>query len=237
VPLIHGPDGAKLSKRHGALGVEAYRDDLGFLPEAVDNYLLRLGWGHGDDEIISREQAVEWFDLPQVGKSPSRFDFKKLENLNGHYIREADDRRLADLVAPRLGISENQKPLLVEAMSELKARAHTLNQLADGAEFLFARRPIDVDEAAAALLSDEARALLVAAHKKLVALAKWDAESLETAVREVAEDHGMKLGKLAQPLRAALTGRTTSPGIFDVLTLLGREESLARIADQMELKE
>src|SRR5207249_2552435 len=111
VPLIHGPDGAKLSKRHGALGVDSYRDDLGMLPEAVSNYLLRLGWGHGDDEIISREQAIEWFDLPQVGKSPSRFDFKKLENLNGHYIREADDGRLADLIAPKLGISDNQKPL------------------------------------------------------------------------------------------------------------------------------
>ena len=237
VPLIHGPDGAKLSKRHGALGVDSYRDELGYLPEAVDNYLLRLGWGHGDDEIISRDQAVGWFDLPQVGKSPSRFDFKKLENLNGHYIREADDGRLADLIAPKLGISDNQKPLLVEAMPELKARAHTLNQLADGAAFLFAARSIEIDAAASTLLTDEARTLLAAMHKSLVALAKWDAESLEAAIREVAEDHGMKLGKLAQPLRAALTGRTTSPGIFDVLALLGRDESLARIADQMEPKE
>jgi glutamyl-tRNA synthetase len=233
VPLIHGPDGAKLSKRHGALGVDAYRDELGMLPEAVSNYLLRLGWGHGDDEIISREQAIEWFDLDHVGKSPSRFDFKKLENLNGHYIREADDRRLTDLVAPKLGISDEQKQLLVRAMPELKARAHDLNQLADGARFLFASRPLDIDEAAAALLTDEARTLLAATHKNLVALAKWDAESLEAAIREAAEAGGVKLGKLAQPLRAALTGRTTSPGIFDVLALLGRDESLARIADQM----
>ena len=237
VPLIHGPDGAKLSKRHGAMGVDAYRDELGMLPEAVANYLLRLGWGHGDDEIISREQAIEWFDLDHVGKSPSRFDFKKLENLNGHYIREADDRRLADLVAPRLGISDQQKVLLVEAMPELKPRANTLDQLADGARFLFAPRPLDVDDAAAALLTPDARALLAAAHKNLVALAKWEAESLEAAIREVAESSGVKLGKLAQPLRAALTGRTTSPGIFDVLALLGREESLGRIADQMEPKE
>jgi glutamyl-tRNA synthetase len=237
VPLIHGPDGAKLSKRHGAMGVDAYRDELGMLPEAVSNYLLRLGWGHGDDEIISREQAIEWFDLDHVGKSPSRFDFKKLENLNGHYIREADDRRLADLVAPRLGISDQQKVLLVEAMPELKPRANTLDQLADGARFLFAPRPLDVDDAAAALLTPDARALLAAAHKNLVALAKWEAESLEAAIREVAESSGVKLGKLAQPLRAALTGRTTSPGIFDVLALLGREESLGRIADQMEPKE
>jgi glutamyl-tRNA synthetase len=233
VPLIHGPDGAKLSKRHGTLGVDAYRDELGMLPEAVFNYLLRLGWGHGDDEIISREQATEWFDLDHVGKSPSRFDFKKLENLNGHYIREADDERLASLVAPKLRLKGDQKALLVRAMPELKARAHTLNQLAEGAHFLFASRPLDFDEGASALLTDDARAILAAAHKRLVALAKWDVESLEAAVRDVAEASGVKLGKLAQPLRAALTGRTTSPGIFDVLALLGREEGLARIADQM----
>jgi glutamyl-tRNA synthetase len=233
VPLIHGPDGAKLSKRHGALGVDAYRDELGLLPEAVSNYLLRLGWGHGDDEIISREQAVEWFDLGHVGKSPSRFDFKKLENLNGHYIREADDARLAGLVAPKLGLSAEHTALLVRAMPELKARAHDLNQLADGARFLFDSRPLVVDEAAAALLTPDAREILASAHDKLGALAEWDAASLEAAIREVAEGSGVKLGKLAQPLRAALTGRTTSPGIFDVLALLGREESLARIADQM----
>jgi glutamyl-tRNA synthetase len=234
VPLIHGPDGAKLSKRHGALGVDAYRDELGMLPEAVSNYLLRLGWGHGDDEIISREQAVEWFDLDHVGKSPSRFDFKKLENLNGHYIREADDERLAGLVAPRLGLSPEQTALLAKAMPELKTRANTVNQLAEGAAFLFAERPLDVDPAAAALLTPDARSLLAAAHQTLAALANWDAASLEAAIREVAEASGVKLGKLAQPLRAALTGRTTSQGIFDVLALLGRDESLARIADQME---
>ncbi|HYX45740.1 MAG TPA: glutamate--tRNA ligase [Sphingomicrobium sp.] len=236
VPLIHGPDGTKLSKRHGALGVDAYRDELGMLPEAVDNYLLRLGWGHGDDEIISREQAIEWFDLAHVGKSPSRFDFKKLENLNGHYIREADDERLAELVASRLGLSADQKPLLAKAMPELKPRSNTLLQLAEGAAFLFAKRPLDVDEGASALLTTDARSILAAAHEKLVALANWDGASLEAAIREVAEASGVKLGKLAQPLRAALTGRTTSPGIFDVLALLGRDESLARIADQMEPK-
>jgi glutamyl-tRNA synthetase len=237
VPLIHGPDGAKLSKRHGALGVDAYRDELGMLPEAVFNYLLRLGWGHGDDEIISREQAIQWFDLDHVGQSPSRFDFKKLENLNGHYIREADDARLAELVAPKLDLSKSQTDLLVRAMPELKARAHTLHELAEGARFLFAKRPLDVDDDAGALLTADARSLLASAHSKLAALADWDAASLEAAVREVAEAGGVKLGKLAQPLRAALTGRTTSPGIFDVLALLGRDESLARIADQMEPQE
>ena len=237
VPLIHGPDGSKLSKRHGALGVDAYRDELGMLPEAVDNYLLRLGWGHGDDEIISRDQAIEWFDLPQVGKSPSRFDFRKLESLNGHYIREADDERLAELVARRSNLSPDQIALLTKAMPELKSRANTIEQLAESADFLFASRPINIDDAASALLTDDARSLLDAARQNLAALANWDPASLEAAIREVAEANGVKLGKLAQPLRAALTGRTTSPGIFDVLALLGRDESLGRIADQMEPKE
>jgi glutamyl-tRNA synthetase len=230
IPLIHGPDGAKLSKRHGALGVHDYRD-MGILPEALFNYLLRLGWGHGDDEIISRDQAIKWFDLDHVGKSPSRFDMKKLENLNGHYIREADDARLATLVAERLGGADTE--LLVRAMPELKARAHDLNQLADGARFLFASRPLEMDEGAAALLTPESRALLGAAHEELSGVRAWAHDDLERAVRHVAEEAGVKLGKLAQPLRAALTGRTTSPGIFDVLALLGQGESLARIADQM----
>jgi len=233
IPLIHGSDGAKLSKRHGALGVDAYRDELGILPEALVNYLLRLGWGHGDDEIISQAQAVEWFDLDHVGKSPSRFDVKKLENLNGHYIREADDKRLAALVTARLGLGEEELPLLVRAMPELKARAHNLNELADGARFLFARRPLAIDEKAAALLTDEARSHLALAHVALAAVPQWEHDMLDVAVREVAESNSLKLGKLAQPLRAALTGTTTSPGIFDVLVLLGKEESLARIADQM----
>ena len=233
VPLIHGPDGAKLSKRHGALGVDAYRDEMGYLPEAVSNYLLRLGWGHGDDEIISRAQATEWFDLDHVGKSPSRFDFKKLENLNGHYLREADDERLADLVAPRLALGDGQRALLVRAMPELKARAHTLLELAEGAGFLFAERPLAVDEGAAALLTEDARRLLGSAHAALEALADWTHDSTEQAIRAVADGAAVKLGKLAQPLRAALTGRTTSPGIFDVLVLLGKGESLSRIADQM----
>jgi glutamyl-tRNA synthetase len=234
VPLIHGPDGAKLSKRHGVLGVDSYRDELGLLPEAVFNYLLRLGWGHGDDEIISREQAIEWFDLDHVGKSPSRFDFKKLENLNGHYIREAEDGRLAQLAAPRIGaLTADQHELLVQAMPELKARAHTLDQLADSARFLFDKRPLGLDDSAAALLTPESRGLLKAAHGALSTLASWEHGVLEQCIRQVAETEGVKLGKLAQPLRAALTGRATSPGIFDVLVLLGQGESLNRIEDQI----
>lgn len=231
VPLIHGSDGAKLSKRHGALGVEAYRDELGILPEALSNYLLRLGWGHGDEEIINREDATRWFDLADVGRSPSRFDTKKLEHLNGHYLREANPARLAALVVPHVAGGDEAK--LAEAMPFLTPRAKDLNELADGAGFLFASRPLAMDEKAAALLEGAARDLLTLVHAKLAALPEWTAEATEQAVREVAEAEGVKLGQVAQPLRAALTGRATSPGIFDVLVLLGREESLARIGDQM----
>jgi len=232
VPLIHGSDGAKMSKRHGAVGVDTYRDELGVLPEALFNYLLRLGWGHGDEEIISRADAVRWFDLAQVGRSPARFDFKKLENLNGHYLREADDGRLAELVLPKLDGAADAA-LLERAMPSLKVRAKSVNELADSAHFLFAERPLVMDDKAAALLEGAAPDLLAAVHAKLVQLGAWSAEATEQAVREVAEEQGAKLGQVAQPLRAALTGRVTSPGIFDVLVLLGREESLARIADQM----
>lgn len=235
VPLIHGSDGAKLSKRHGALGVDAYRDELGYLPEAINNYLLRLGWGHGDDEIISREQAVKWFDLDNVGRSPSRFDFKKLENLNGHYIREADNARLADLVRPRIEatlghpLDEAQQATLAAAMESLKPRAKTLIEIADGALFLFKKAPLVMDEKASALLDDNARGLIGQVEAVLSGLSDWTLESLDTAVRQVAEDAGLGLGKVAQPLRAALTGTTTSPGIFDVLFLLGKEEAIKRL--------
>jgi glutamyl-tRNA synthetase len=238
VPLIHGQDGAKMSKRHGAIGVDSYRDELGVLPEALSNYLLRLGWGHGDDEIISREDATRWFDLDHVGRSPSRFDLKKLENLNGHYIREASDGRLAGLVTPRIealigrSLTNEEVALLTRAVPELKPRAKNLIELSEGATFLFKHRPLDVDERAAALLSGDAPNLLARLHHALQALPEWTAETTEQAVRGVSEEAGVKLGQVAQPLRAALTGRTTSPGIFDVLVLLGREESLARIADQ-----
>jgi glutamyl-tRNA synthetase len=235
VPLIHGQDGAKLSKRHGALGVEAYRDELGILPEALSNYLLRLGWGHGDDEIIAREDAVRWFDLPQVGRSPSRFDLKKLENLNGHYLREADPERLAALVAARMEGAE--LGLLARAMPALTPRAKDLNGLAESAAFLFKSVPLDMDEKATALLEGPARDLLALVHKALSKVGDWTEETTEQAVREVAEAEGVKLGQVAQPMRAALTGRATSPGIFDVLALLGREESLARVADAMTGKD
>jgi glutamyl-tRNA synthetase len=231
IPLIHGSDGAKLSKRHGALGVEAYRDEFGILPEALFNYLLRLGWGHGDREEITRAEAVELFDLAGVGKSPSRFDMKKLENLNGHYLREADDARLAALVAARIGEGANEA-LLAQAMPVLKVRAKNLNEVVEGAGFLFAKRPLVMTEKAASLLEGDARAILRKIYEALRAENDWTSEALEATTKALAEAQGLGLGKLAQPMRAALTGTTTSPGIFDVLVLLGRDEALARIDAQ-----
>lgn len=231
VPLIHGSDGAKLSKRHGALGVDAYRDEMGILPEALFNYLLRLGWGHGDDEIISREQAIQWFEIADVGKGPSRFDLAKLQNLNGHYLREADDLRLAALAAPLIAETVDL-PLLERAMPVLKVRAKDVNELASAAAFLFRQRPLSLDEKAAGLLTPDARDLLGRILTRLEGQSGWTTDDLEASLKAMAEDLGLGLGKLAQPLRAALTGQTTSPGIFDVLVLLGRDESLARIAAQ-----
>ena len=235
MPLIHGPDGAKLSKRHGALGVEAYRE-MGYLPEALRNYLLRLGWGHGDAEIISTEQAIEWFDIDAVGRAPARFDFVKLANVNGHYIREAADARLAELIAPRLetalgrALDDAERARLTAAMPGLKMRAKTLVELAENARFYVERRPIPRDPKAAALLTPEARKLLSELSPKLAA-SNWEAGALEETVRHQAEGVGLKLGALAQPLRAALSGSATSPPIFEVMAVLGRDETLGRLAD------
>jgi glutamyl-tRNA synthetase len=239
IPLIHGADGAKLSKRHGALGVEAYRDEMGVLPEALSNYLLRLGWGYGDKEVISRDEAIALFDLDAVGRSPSRFDLKKLQNLNGIYLREADDARLAALVAPRLPAlapdfeQSRDLALLEKAMPVLKPRAADLDELARGAAFLFVQRPLAIDAKAQALLTDDARGLLDQIAARLDAEKDWTSEGLEASLKQMAEALGVGLGKIAQPLRASLTGQTTSPGIFDVLVLLGRKEALARICDQI----
>lgn len=228
IPLIHGSDGSKLSKRHGALGVEAYRDEFGILPEALFNYLLRLGWGHGDREEINRAEAVELFDLDGVGKSPSRFDIKKLENLNGHYLREADDARLAALIAARMG-DHADIALLTQAMPVLKVRSRNLNDVVEGAAFLFATRPLKMTEKAAQLLEGDARATVRLIYDRLAGENDWTIEALEATTKALAEEQGLGLGKLAQPMRAALTGTTTSPGIFDVLVLLGRDEALARL--------
>ncbi len=231
VPLIHGPDGAKMSKRHGAVGVEGYRDEEGVLPEALFNYLLRLGWGHGDREEITKSEAIELFDLDGVGKGPARFDIKKLQNLNGHYIREADDARLAKIVAARMD-RQADLDLLTQAMPVLKTRAKSINELVEGAAFLFAERPLEMTDKAAGLLDDEARQRLAGLSEMLHVQNDWTSEALEATTKSYAEKLELGLGKLAQPMRAALTGTTTSPGIFDVLVLLGKEESLLRIDAQ-----
>ena len=236
IPLIHGPDGAKLSKRHGALGVEAYRE-MGYLPEALRNYLLRLGWAHGDDETISTEQAVKWFDLDGVGRSPSRFDFAKLDNLNGHYLREADDGRLVGLVRPQLearigrSIDAEGMDRLRRGMAGLKQRAKTLKELIESAAFYVLPRPLTPDGKAAAQLGPEARQRLARIAAALAEAPEWSAAALEALARGLAEAEGVKLGQVAQPLRAALTGSTTSPPIFEVMEILGRAETLGRLAD------
>jgi glutamyl-tRNA synthetase len=242
IPLIHGPDGSKLSKRHGALGIDAYRA-MGYLPAAMRNYLVRLGWSHGNQEIFTTEEMIAHFDLAQIGRSPARFDFAKLENLNGYYIRHSTDEDLlaaieqllphiaagADL-ARKLESSKRRQLLL--ALPSLKERAKTLVELLEGAQFLFAERPIKLDEKAAALLSDEARGLIADLLPELEQLEPWTASQAEERVRAFAERRGIKLGVVAQPLRAALTGRTTSPGIFEVFVALGKAETLARLRDQ-----
>ncbi len=226
VPLIHGADGAKLSKRHGALGIEAYRD-MGYLPEALRNYLLRLGWSHGDDEFISTEQAVDWFDLKGIGKSPARLDLAKLDNVNAHYLKEANPGRLSELLAPDL--PEAVRTRLIRAMPLLTPRAKTMVELAESAAFLL-RRPDALTAKAAKILGPDARALLQRLLPALEALNVWEETALDAAVRGFAEAEAVKLGSVAQPLRAALTGSHASPGIFEVMALLGREESLDRIA-------
>jgi glutamyl-tRNA synthetase len=243
IPLIHGPDGSKLSKRHGALGVEAYRS-LGYLPAALRNYLVRLGWSHGDQEIFSTDEMIAAFDLSGIGRSAARFDFAKLENLNGHYIRHADDQSLVTMFegvldyvpdgsALKAKLNDTTRTQLKQAMPSLKERAKTLIELIDGSYFIFADRPLEIEPKALAVLTPENRELIGRLRLALEAANPWTAETTEAAMRTFTEQHNLKLGAVAQPLRAALTGRTTSPGIFDVLAVLGREECLARLADQV----
>jgi glutamyl-tRNA synthetase len=242
IPLIHGPDGSKLSKRHGALGVDAYRA-MGYLPAAMRNYLVRLGWAHGDQEIFSTEEMVAAFDLPAIGRSPARFDFAKLENLNGHYIRATDDaeliRVLEDLLPHIAGgdalstrLTPELRDRLLRAMPGLKERAKTLIELFEASRFLWCDRPLEINAAAKALLTAEAKALVAGLVPRLETLTEWTAATVEATVRGFTDSVGVKLGAVAQPLRAALTGKTTSPPIFDVLAVLGRDESLARLRDQ-----
>jgi len=240
IPLIHGPDGAKLSKRHGALGVGAYRQ-MGYLPEAMLNYLARLGWSHGDDELFSIEQMIEWFSLEGLNKGAARFDFAKLENVNGHYIRESKPDYLYGVMvdtAKEIGRDRDHAGLVANAatvlaaLPELQPRAKTVLELIDLAQFIYAIRPIEIDGGASEQLSADARSMLAGAKAVLEQLSDWTVPAIDGAVRAFAETRGLKLGKVAQPLRAALTGRTVSPGIFEVMVLIGKAESHARIGDQ-----
>ncbi len=236
IPLIHGPDGAKLSKRHGALGIDAYRD-MGYLPEVLRNYLLRLGWSHGDAEIIDTDQAVAWFDLDGIGRGSARLDTDRLDNLNAHYLRQASDQHLVSLILPRLeamlddAVDRTGRERLARAMGSLKARAKTLRQLSEKAAFLVKKRPIVRTPKAAKLLTAEARANLRRARQGLAAIEDWNEPALEAALRDAAAAAEVKLGAMAQPLRAALTGSTESPGIFEVMAILGRTEVLGRVDD------
>jgi glutamyl-tRNA synthetase len=234
LPLIHGPDGAKLSKRHGALAVDAYRD-MGYLPEAMRNYLARLGWSHGDEEIFSTEQAIEWFDLSNIGRSAARFDFKKLDNVNAHYIRQSDDTALVGRVTALLAaispvrvLSSKARERLQAAMPGLKERAKTLVELAQAAEFLLSDGPRELDAAAEKLLTPEARKMLAEMMPELTEVS-WTAPAIEEKVRTFAAQRNLKLGQAAQPIRAAVTGGIVSPPIFDMVAVLGREETLVRI--------
>jgi glutamyl-tRNA synthetase len=244
IPLIHGPDGAKLSKRHGALGIEAYRE-MGYLPVALRNYLVRLGWSHGDQEIFSTDEMIEAFDLNQIGRSPSRIDFAKLENLNGHYLRHMDDAQIVaaiEDIIPDVGgerkITSPLSPLhrqqLEQAMTGLKERAKTLIELIDNAYFIFGERPLILDEKAKALLAGDGLTRLKACHDALASLNEWTIENTEQAIRDTADQLHVKLGQVAQPLRAAITGRATSPGLFEVMIVIGREETLGRLQDQLK---
>ncbi|MFO1151336.1 MAG: glutamate--tRNA ligase [Alsobacter sp.] len=242
IPLIHGPDGAKLSKRHGALGIDAYRS-MGYLPSALRNYLVRLGWSHGDQEFFSTQEMIDAFDLSGIGRSPARFDFAKLEHLNGHYMRAAGDEELVaalETILPEIGpahgaptsLSPALRAAFAAAMPGLKERAKTLVELLDSAHYLYAQRPLQLEPKAEALLADGGRERIARLLPALAGASPWSAASTEAVVRRFAEEESLKLGQVAQPLRAALTGKSTSPGLFDVMEVLGREECLARLQDQ-----
>ncbi|WP_422074316.1 glutamate--tRNA ligase [Tranquillimonas rosea] len=235
IPLIHGADGKKLSKRHGALGVEEYRE-MGFPSPAMRNYLTRLGWSHGDDEVFTTEQAVEWFSLDGIGKSPARLDLKKLESISGHHIAAMEDAALLseiDSFRAAIGadpLAEAEREVLGRAMYCLKDRAKTLPQLLEKAHFCLTQRPIEPDEKASKSLDTVSKGILSELTPHL-RNASWSRDTLEGIVAGIAEEHGLGLGKVAQPLRAALAGRTVSPSVFDMMLVLGRDETLARLTD------
>ncbi len=242
LPMIHGPDGKKLSKRHGAMGVEAYRD-MGYLPEAMRNYLLRLGWGHGDDEIIPTKQAIKWFDLEHIGKSPSRFDFDKIDSINAHYMTKMKPAELTNMIIPiitdKLEYAPSKQAIkwITSGMPDLVERAKRLPDLANEALFYAHVRPLPLDDRAEEILTDEARSILASLSIELAKLSDFSAENIEVAVKAFVKGNGLKFGNVGMPLRAALTGTGNSPSITHVAAILGKDETLARLADIMEIVE
>lgn len=241
IPLIHGADGAKLSKRHGATGAEKYRE-MGYLPKALLNYLVKLGWSHGDDEIFSIEQMIDWFGFDGMNKAAARFDFAKLEAINGHYMRDSDDVELLayfEQIAEQLeggkfiinSLDERTRPMLTRGMTALKNRSKTLIQFAEAAAFIFEKRPVPMEDKALKLLDETGLSVIKGISPQLQALPDWEAETVEACIRGYTENNDLKMGKVAQPIRAALTGKASSPGALDVLHILGREESLKRLKD------
>ncbi len=237
IPLIHGPDGKKLSKRHGALGVEAY-EEMGFLPEAMRNYLLRLGWSHGDDEIISTEQAIEWFNLENIGKGPSRFDFDKIDNLNGHYMRALSGEQLLPYARIALEkdlgreLSEVEEKRLTSALPSLAERAKRLPDILEGASLFCNMRPLNLTDKAINLLSGQNADLMGDIANELEALSTWNHEDIKAAIMSFAEAKDLKPGKVMQPVRAAVTGGKQSGDLAETLEILGQEETVARLRDQ-----
>ncbi|WP_019223676.1 glutamate--tRNA ligase [Bartonella rattaustraliani] len=243
IPLIHGENGAKLSKRHGALGVDTYRT-MGYLPAALRNYLVRLGWSHGDDELMSIEDMISWFDIDDINKGAARFDFQKLGAINGHYIRMSNNQYLFESaldILPEIEggaqiiekLDAQRRDQFLKAIPHLKERSKTLCELIENASFIFTQRPLQLDEKAQTLLNKNGKAILEGLYLVLKTCHSWDAKTLDETLRSYAQTHDLKFGSIAQPLRAALTGRSTSPGVFDVLILLGKDEALNRIDDQL----
>ncbi|HRP09790.1 MAG TPA: glutamate--tRNA ligase [Terricaulis sp.] len=236
VPLIHGEDGKKLSKRHGAQAVHEWRD-MGYLPEAMNSYLMRLGWSPGHDEILSKEQAIPQFDLAQIGKAPARLDFKKLASVNAHFMALADDARIAGLLLAEIeksaALDDGQRALLTRAAPLLKKRAKTIVELADQARFLLAKRPLTLDETAKSLMKDDFKQRLKRLHDHLAAEPVWEHAALASALKAFATNEGVGLGQIGPGLRAALAGGLPAPDLGQALEMLGREGALARIADQV----
>lgn len=238
IPLIHGPDGKKLSKRHGALGVEEYRA-MGYPVAGLRNYLTRLGWSHGDDEVFTTEQALDWFDLDGIGKAPARLDFKKLDNVSGQHIAMAEDAALLHEIDGFLAatgepaLTAVQRDGLERALYCLKERAKIIPQILEKGHFVLVSRPVVPDDKAREALDPVSRGILRELTPQLQT-ANWQRNVLEDIIGQIAEAHGTKLGKLAAPLRAALAGRSVSPSVFDMMLVLGRDETLARLGDATE---